>query len=55
MVAILFLSSKLTNNSVSSAAAEVLRHNRSAFDANVKKSIVGGSFDGVQYDNVLAK
>lgn len=37
------------------AAAEVLRHNRSAFDANVKRSIVGGSFDGVQYDNVLAK
>ncbi|KAG2190994.1 hypothetical protein INT46_011276 [Mucor plumbeus] len=37
------------------AAAEVLRHNRSTFDANVKKSIVGGSFDGVQYDNVLAK
>lgn len=35
-------------------AAEILRHNRKAFEANVRKSIAGGSFDGVQYDNVLA-
>ncbi|KAI8992132.1 putative ubiquitin-conjugating enzyme E2 [Mycotypha africana] len=35
------------------AAAEVLKQNRKLFEANVKKAIVGGSFGGVQYDNVV--
>ncbi|KAI8390102.1 putative ubiquitin-conjugating enzyme E2 [Blakeslea trispora] len=37
------------------AAAEVLRNNRKLFEDHVKKSLMGGQFDGVQYDNVLAK
>ncbi|KAG2206814.1 hypothetical protein INT47_007570 [Mucor saturninus] len=35
-------------------AAEVLRNNRSNFTANVKKTMAGGSINGLQYDNVLA-
>ncbi|OBZ91147.1 NEDD8-conjugating enzyme UBC12 [Choanephora cucurbitarum] len=37
------------------AAAEVLRNNRKLFEDHVKKSLMGGHFDGIQYDNVLAK
>jgi hypothetical protein len=34
-------------------AAEVLRDNRRLFENNVRKSMAGDSFDGVQYDHVL--
>lgn len=34
-------------------AAEVLKTNRKSFENNVKKAMMGGSFDGVQYDYVL--
>ncbi|CEP15170.1 hypothetical protein [Parasitella parasitica] len=34
-------------------AAEVLRHSRDVFRANVIKSLRGESFKGVEYDNVL--
>ena len=39
---------------LSLAADEVLRNNRKLFEDHVKKSLMGGQFDGVQYDNVLA-
>jgi len=35
-------------------AAEDLRNNRRNFEANVHKSIRGGSVNGVQYDNVMS-
>ncbi|KAI8376363.1 putative ubiquitin-conjugating enzyme E2 [Radiomyces spectabilis] len=35
-------------------AADDLRHSRRNFEANVNKSLSGGSFNGVNYDNVLA-
>lgn len=35
-------------------AAEDLRQNRKEFEANVKRSLSGGTLKGVKYDNVLA-
>ncbi|CAO3703609.1 unnamed protein product [Rhizopus stolonifer] len=35
------------------AAAEVLTNHRKVFESNVKRSMTGGSFDGVRYDTVL--
>ncbi|KAG1460881.1 hypothetical protein G6F56_005844 [Rhizopus delemar] len=35
------------------AAAEVLTSHRKVFESNVKRSMTGGSFDGVRYDTVL--
>ncbi|KAL1929508.1 hypothetical protein VTP01DRAFT_1646 [Rhizomucor pusillus] len=35
-------------------AAEDLRHNRSGFESNVKRSLAGGTLKGIKYDNVLA-